>query len=160
MVLGSPVKRLARRGAAKGPLERAGLAGLVAAAVAAAALLALLCAASLRCSAAAAPGRLWAGGVSIAAEAETAAAAAEAGLGARTRRKVAAAEAGVGGEVAGCDLFDGEWVRAGGGYPLYDSRDCPFLDVGFRCSENGRPDASYTKWRWQPTRCDLPRLVG
>jgi hypothetical protein len=162
MALGSPVKRVARRGAAKGPLERAGLAGLVAAAVAAAALLALLCAASLRCSAAAAPGRLWAGGVSIAAEAETAAAAAAeaAGLGARTRRKVAAAEAGVGGEVAGCDLFDGEWVRAGGGYPLYDSRDCPFLDVGFRCSENGRPDASYTKWRWQPTRCDLPRLVG
>jgi hypothetical protein len=157
MVLGSPVKRLARRGAAKGPLERAGLAGLVAAAVAAAALLALLCAASLRCSAAAAPGRLWAGGVSIAAEAEASAEAA--GLGARTRRKVAAA-AGNDEEVAGCDLFDGEWVRAGGGYPLYDSRDCPFLDVGFRCSENGRPDASYTKWRWQPTRCDLPRLVG
>ncbi|RCV36484.1 hypothetical protein SETIT_7G322900v2 [Setaria italica] len=149
MVLGSPVKRLARR-AAKGPLERAGLAGLAAAAVAAAALLVLLCAASLRCSSgalAAAPRRLWAGGVSIAAEAEAAEA--------QTRRKVAAAAAGNEEE---CDLFDGEWVRADGGYPLYDSRDCPFLDVGFRCSENGRPDASYTKWRWQPTRCDLPRF--
>jgi hypothetical protein len=143
MVLGSPVKRLARR-AAKGPLERAGLAGVAAAAVAAAALLLLLCAVSLRCSAAA-PRRLWAGGVSIAAEAAAAAAA-------QTRRKVAAA-----GNEEECDLFDGEWVRAGGGYPLYDSRDCLFLDVGFRCSENGRPDASYTKWRWQPTRCDLPR---
>jgi len=149
MVLGSPVKRLARR-ATKGPLERAGLAGVAAAAVVAAALLLLLCAASLRCSAAAlaaAPRRLWAGGVSIAAEAEAAAAAAQ------TRRKVAAANE------EECDLFDGEWVRAGGGYPLYDSRDCPFLDVGFRCSENGRPDASYTKWRWQPTRCDLPRCL-
>nr|CAB3459348.1 unnamed protein product [Digitaria exilis] len=145
MVLGSPVKRLVRR-AAKGPLERAGLAGLAAAAVAAAALLVLLCAASLRCSAAA-PRMLWAGGVSIAAEASAAAAEVQA------RREAAAR-----GSEEDCDLFDGEWVRAAGGYPLYDSADCPFLDVGFRCSENGRPDASYTKWRWQPNRCDLPRF--
>ncbi|GJN07009.1 hypothetical protein PR202_ga24795 [Eleusine coracana subsp. coracana] len=148
MALGSPVKRLARR-AVKGPLEKAGLAGLVAVGVAAAALLLLVCAASLRCSAAfgsalaAAPRKLWAGGVSIAAKASEAAA--------------AQARAG-GGVVAGeeCDLFDGKWVWDDG-YPLYDSRDCPFLDIGFRCSENGRPDSSYTKWRWQPARCDLPR---
>ncbi|KAL6906075.1 hypothetical protein ACP4OV_003676 [Aristida adscensionis] len=152
MALGSPVKRLARR-VAKGPLEKAGMAGLAAAAVAAAALLMLVCAASLRCSAAfgsalaAAPRKLWAGGVSIASEASTAAAAAAV----EAPRKVAAAA----GEE--CDLFDGEWVWDDG-YPLYDSRDCPFLDVGFRCSENGRPDASYTKWRWQPSRCDLPRF--
>ncbi|TVU50845.1 hypothetical protein EJB05_02236 [Eragrostis curvula] len=145
MALGSPVNRLARR-AVKGPLEKAGLAGLAAVAVAAAALLLLVCAASLRCSAAfgsalaAAPRKLWTGGVSIAAEAAAAAA--------ETRRKVAGEE---------CDLFDGKWVWDDG-YPLYDSRDCPFLDVGFRCSENGRPDASYTKWRWQPARCDLPRF--
>ena len=137
------MKRLARR-AAKGPLERAGLAGLAAAAAVSAAALLLLCSASLRCSAAAlaaAPRRLWAGGVSIAAEAKAAAAAAAA-------------------NEEECDLFDGEWVRADGGYPLYDSRDCPFLDVGFRCSENGRPDAAYATWRWQPARCRLPRLVG
>ncbi|GJN28323.1 hypothetical protein PR202_gb16433 [Eleusine coracana subsp. coracana] len=153
MSLGSPVKRVARR-AVKGPLEKAGLAGLVAVGVAAAAaLLLLVCAASLRCSAAfgsalaAAPRKLWAGGVSIAAKAASEAA-------------VAQARAG-GGVVAGeeCDLFDGKWVWDDG-YPLYDSRDCPFLDVGFRCSENGRPDSFYTKWRWQPARCDLPRLVG
>ena len=105
----------------------------------------LLCTVSLRCSAdalAAAPWRLWAGVVSIAAEA------------AQTRRKVAAA-----GNEDECDLFDGEWVRPDGGDPLYDSRDCPFLDVGFHCSENGCPDAPYTKWRWQPARCDLPRWV-
>jgi len=140
MAPGLPLKRLARR-AAKGPLERAGLAVLTAAAVSAAALLLLLlllCSASLRCSAAAlaaAPRRLWAGGVSVAA-------------------------AGSGEE--DCDLFDGDWVRAGagGGYPLYDSRACAFLDVGFRCSENGRPDAAYATWRWQPARCRLPRLVG
>ena len=74
---------------------------------------------------------------------------------AQTRRKVAAA-----GNEDECDLFDGEWVRPDGGDPLYDSRDCPFLDVGSCCSENGCPDASYTKWRWQPARCDLPRWVG
>jgi len=137
MAPGSPLKRLARR-AAKGPLERAGLAGLAAAAAVSAAALLLLCSASLRCSAAAlaaAPRRLWAGGVSVA---------------------VAGSEE----EEEDCDLFDGDWVRAGGGYPLYDSRACPFLDVGFRCSENGRPDAAYATWRWQPARCRLPRLVG
>jgi hypothetical protein len=62
------------------------------------------------------------------------------------------------GEEEECDLFDGKWVWDDA-YPLYDSRDCPFLDPGFRCSENGRPDASYSKWRWQPSRCDLARLV-
>ncbi|BAB90174.1 hypothetical protein [Oryza sativa Japonica Group] len=36
--------------------------------------------------------------------------------------------AGGGGEE--CDMFN----------PLYASRDCPFLDVGFRCSDNDRPD--------------------
>ncbi|EAY76757.1 hypothetical protein OsI_04713 [Oryza sativa Indica Group] len=29
-----------------------------------------------------------------------------------------------------CDMFN----------PLYASRDCPFLDVGFRCSDNDHPD--------------------
>lgn len=56
----------------------------------------------------------------------------------------------------GCDLFEGEWVWDEH-YPLYQSRDCSFIDEGFRCSENGRPDHFYTKWRWQPKRCNLPR---
>nr|CBX25309.1 hypothetical_protein [Oryza brachyantha] len=132
----------------KRPLEKARMVGLAAVVAAAAALALLLCAASLRCSAAvglalSAPNKLWSGGVSIAAEA---AAAAEA------RRKTRAEEV-----EEECDLFDGEWVWDDS-YPLYDSRDCPFLDVGFRCSENGRPDASYSKWRWRPSRCDLPRF--
>ncbi|KAG1338450.1 protein trichome birefringence-like 11 [Cocos nucifera] len=56
-----------------------------------------------------------------------------------------------------CDWFEGEWVWDER-YPLYESRDCGFLDEGFRCSENGRRDRFYTKWRWQPARCDLPRF--
>ncbi|KAE9460594.1 hypothetical protein C3L33_07496, partial [Rhododendron williamsianum] len=60
----------------------------------------------------------------------------------------------VGGE--GCDLSDGDWVWDDS-YPLYRSEDCSFLDGGFRCSENGRPDSFYTKWRWQPKTCNLPR---
>ncbi|KAJ1405609.1 PMR5 N-terminal domain [Sesbania bispinosa] len=55
----------------------------------------------------------------------------------------------------GCDLFDGNWVWDEN-YPLYQSKDCTFLDEGFRCSENGRSDLFYTKWRWQPKHCSLP----
>ena len=62
------------------------------------------------------------------------------------------------GDFVECDIFEGKWVWDDS-YPLYESRDCPFMDAGFRCSENGRPDESYTKWRWQPSCCDLPRLV-
>lgn len=58
----------------------------------------------------------------------------------------------------GCDLFEGDWVWDDS-YPLYESRDCKFLDGGFRCSENGRPDSFYTKWRWQPRKCNLPRFL-
>ncbi|KAJ0488389.1 putative PMR5 domain, PC-Esterase [Helianthus annuus] len=57
----------------------------------------------------------------------------------------------------GCDVFDGDWVWDEK-YPLYQSKDCRFLDEGFRCSENGRQDFLYTKWRWQPKDCNLPRF--
>ncbi|KAB2605289.1 protein trichome birefringence-like 10 [Pyrus ussuriensis x Pyrus communis] len=57
----------------------------------------------------------------------------------------------------GCDVFDGNWVWDES-YPLYESQNCSFLDEGFRCSENGRPDNFYTKWRWQPKDCTLPRF--
>lgn len=55
-----------------------------------------------------------------------------------------------------CNLFEGEWVWDDS-YPLYQSASCRFLDQGFRCRENGRPDNFYTKWRWRPRHCDLPR---
>lgn len=57
----------------------------------------------------------------------------------------------------GCDIFEGSWVWDES-YPLYQSQDCLFLDGGFRCTENGRPDSFYTKWRWQPKDCNLPRF--
>ncbi|KAH6796565.1 TRICHOME BIREFRINGENCE-LIKE 11 [Perilla frutescens var. hirtella] len=47
----------------------------------------------------------------------------------------------------GCDVFSGRW-EWDESYPLYQSRDCMFVDEGFRCSENGRPDNFYTKWRF------------
>ncbi|CAO2824215.1 unnamed protein product [Amaranthus hypochondriacus] len=56
-----------------------------------------------------------------------------------------------------CDYFDGKWVWDDS-YPLYNSKNCAFIDGGFRCSENGRPDNFYTKWRWQPNKCNLPRF--
>lgn len=145
-MVGSSAKRLVRR-VTKRPLDRAGMVGLAAVVTVAAALVLFFCAASLRCSAAvgsalSAPTKLWSGGVSIAAAA----------AGMETRGSPRADVA-----VGECDLFDGEWVWDDS-YPLYESKDCPFLDIGFRCSENGRPDASYTQWRWRPSRCDLPRF--
>ena len=46
-----------------------------------------------------------------------------------------------------CDIFDGNWVWD----ESYQSEDCMF--------SNGRPDNFYTKWRWQPKDCNLPRFV-
>ncbi|XP_039043027.1 protein trichome birefringence-like 10 [Hibiscus syriacus] len=56
-----------------------------------------------------------------------------------------------------CDVYDGRWGWDDN-YPPYHSEHCPFIDNGFRCSKNGRPDSFYTKWRWQPKACNLPRF--
>uniref|UniRef100_A0ACD5US60 Uncharacterized protein n=1 Tax=Avena sativa TaxID=4498 RepID=A0ACD5US60_AVESA len=134
-MLGPSVKRLA----ITRPLEKAATVLLLTVMAAAASLLLLACPASPRCSVAvgsamSAPKKLWGFGVNVA----------------------LAPEAPASGD-GDCDIFEGAWVWDDG-YPLYESKDCSFLDGGFRCSENGRPDASYTKWRWQPSRCDLPRF--
>ncbi|KAK7278700.1 hypothetical protein RJT34_23736 [Clitoria ternatea] len=57
-----------------------------------------------------------------------------------------------------CDHSIGRWVWDET-YPqqLYDE-NCPFLDPGFRCRQNGRRDEGYRKWRWQPYGCDIPRF--
>ncbi|XP_057865213.2 protein trichome birefringence-like 11 [Cryptomeria japonica] len=60
-------------------------------------------------------------------------------------------------QLSECDLSVGMWVRDEA-YPIYQSQNCPFMDSGFRCQENGRPDTDYLKWRWQPSDCDLPRF--
>lgn len=59
--------------------------------------------------------------------------------------------------VKGCDdLTNGYWVFDES-YPLYAKDSCPFIDEGFDCEGNGRLDRNYSKWRWQPKGCDLPR---
>jgi hypothetical protein len=55
-----------------------------------------------------------------------------------------------------CDLRKGYWVFDER-YPLYSRDSCPFIDEGFDCEGNGRLDRNYTKRRWQPQDCDLPR---
>ncbi|XP_002972384.2 protein trichome birefringence-like 11 [Selaginella moellendorffii] len=55
----------------------------------------------------------------------------------------------------------GRWIYDDS-YPLYESRSCPFIDDGFRCSENGRPDLGYLKWRWSSAenlRAPDPRAI-
>ncbi|RZS25528.1 hypothetical protein BHM03_00058741, partial [Ensete ventricosum] len=58
-----------------------------------------------------------------------------------------------------CDMFDGRWVYDRERYPLYRSHWCPFLADQVSCQRNGRPDSDYEHWRWQPSGCDLPRIV-
>ncbi|XP_062083630.1 protein trichome birefringence-like 6 [Humulus lupulus] len=56
-----------------------------------------------------------------------------------------------------CDVRRGKWVFDES-YPLYTNSSCPFIDEGFNCESNGRPDKGYMKWRWQPQGCDIPRF--
>lgn len=58
-----------------------------------------------------------------------------------------------------CDFTNGRWVYDDS-YPLYTNGSCRFVDEGFNCMSNGRPDNDYTKWKWQPHDCDLPRYLS
>ncbi|CAL1379476.1 unnamed protein product [Linum trigynum] len=56
-----------------------------------------------------------------------------------------------------CDVTRGNWVYDPS-YPFYSNRSCPFIDEAFDCAGNGRPDNLYTKWRWKPLDCEIPRF--
>ncbi|KAM1093506.1 hypothetical protein ACFX2B_008503 [Malus domestica] len=57
-----------------------------------------------------------------------------------------------------CDYSYGRWVRDET-HPLQAyTENCPFLDPGFRCSQSGRKDEGYRRWRWQPAGCDVLRF--
>ncbi|RRT44472.1 hypothetical protein B296_00055738, partial [Ensete ventricosum] len=59
-------------------------------------------------------------------------------------------------DLATCDLFDGRWVFDES-TPRYPPGSCPFIDSSFDCFGNGRPDQNYTKLRWKPKGCSIPR---
>lgn len=56
-----------------------------------------------------------------------------------------------------CDNSKGTWVLDESNQIESYNENCPFLDPGFRCHQNGRKDNDYLKWRWQPDNCDIPR---
>ena len=55
-----------------------------------------------------------------------------------------------------CDIYDGKWVRDDS-KPYYPGGSCPYIDRGFNCHLNGRPDDGFLRWKWQPNGCDIPR---
>lgn len=61
------------------------------------------------------------------------------------------------GSTGSCDVFDGNWIRDDS-YPFYNASECPFVEQGFNCLDNGRKDKDYLKWRWNPKNCDIPRF--
>ncbi|XP_074307022.1 uncharacterized protein LOC141642203 [Silene latifolia] len=63
------------------------------------------------------------------------------------------------GNLVGCDLYDGNWVKDES-YPLYKPGSCNLIDEQFNCFLNGRPDADYQMLKWKPKGCTLPRLNG
>lgn len=42
--------------------------------------------------------------------------------------------------------------------PLYTNNSCPIITQMQNCQGNGRPDKGYENWRWQPSKCQLPRF--
>ncbi|XP_074573067.1 xylan O-acetyltransferase 1-like [Curcuma longa] len=64
----------------------------------------------------------------------------------------------VGGVPETCDLARGEWVFDDVEYPLYREEDCQDLSRQMSCLQNGRREAAYQKWRWQPAGCSLPKF--
>ncbi|MED6216492.1 Protein trichome birefringence-like 5, variant 2 [Stylosanthes scabra] len=57
-----------------------------------------------------------------------------------------------------CDLYSGIWVKDEANYPIYEASSCPYVDEAYDCQANGRKDSDYTRWRWKPHGCDLPRF--
>jgi hypothetical protein len=56
-------------------------------------------------------------------------------------------------------VYDGEWVQDEEARPLYPPGTCPYVDEAYACAANGRPDSRYTRWRWAPRHCSLPRYL-
>ncbi|KAK8945565.1 hypothetical protein KSP40_PGU006932 [Platanthera guangdongensis] len=90
-------------------------------------------------------------------------------LGRRSGKKGEGGRSGGVVDVSSCDLFDGRWVEDGDQkssssttttHPLYEPGSCPFVEEAFDCYNNGRPDLNYTRLRWKPNACSLPRLEG
>ncbi|KAK4480849.1 hypothetical protein RD792_011701 [Penstemon davidsonii] len=57
-----------------------------------------------------------------------------------------------------CNFSYGRWVWDETQPERRYSENCPFLDPGFRCRQNGRQDLGYQKWQWLPEGCLLPRF--
>lgn len=58
-----------------------------------------------------------------------------------------------------CNIFEGKWVFDNESKPIYKEEECKFMSDQLACGKFGRKDSSYQYWRWQPHKCDLPRLI-
>ncbi|CAM0881918.1 unnamed protein product [Alopecurus aequalis] len=56
-----------------------------------------------------------------------------------------------------CDIFQGEWVPDDAA-PRYTNETCSHIQDHQNCMKYGRPDLEFLRWRWQPSRCNLPRF--
>ncbi|KAF5814734.1 putative PMR5 domain, PC-Esterase [Helianthus annuus] len=58
-----------------------------------------------------------------------------------------------------CNFFKGSWIMDRS-YPMYNGSECPFVDPGLNCQNNGRADTIYLNFKWKPHACSLSRFKG
>ena len=57
-----------------------------------------------------------------------------------------------------CDIYSKKWV-SDDAYPIYPAGECPYMSGALDYKGNMHLDSGYTRWRWKPRDCNIPRYA-